>query len=180
MQNTSHIQQLMADVRHQTNKAGLMPDVVKSPSTTRKARQKRRPLLGDAKGEISTEQLNWDLMNPNEDIEQEALFNWLNEHPDQRCLLAFAIPNGTYKNKVAQYRHKVTGLKSGVPDLMLPVAAGGYHGLFIEMKRRKKGQLSAAQRQWLDSLTSQGYLAVVCRGWHEAKVVIDKYLGQYN
>jgi hypothetical protein len=180
MQNTSQIQQLMADVLRQANKAGLMPDIAK-PSARPRAKKSEKPqLLGDASGGITQERINWDLMNPCEDTEQEALFNWLGNHPDSRCLLAFAIPNGTYKGSASRQKHKVTGLKSGIPDLMLPVAANGYHGLFVEMKRRKKGQLSAAQRQWIDHLNGQGYLAVVCRGWHEATAVIDKYLGQYN
>ena len=65
----------------------------------------------------------------------------------------------------------------GVPDLFLAVARGQYHGLFIELKRRKGGKVSLEQTQWLNELTIQGYLAVVSYGWDEAKGTILRYLG---
>ena len=53
----------------------------------------------------------------------------------------FHIPNGGYRNAREAANLKRQGVKAGVPDLCIPVAKGGYHGLYIEMKT-KKGKLS--------------------------------------
>ena len=68
-------------------------------------------------------------------------------------------------------------MKSGVPDLCLPVPRGAYHGLYIEMKRLRGNTTTEDQDDWLEFLTRQGYLAVVCRGWEAASKIILGYLG---
>ncbi len=71
---------------------------------------------------------------------------------------------------------KAAGVKAGVPDLCLPVARQGWHGLFIELK---VGRNRPQERQvgWLDRLTAEGYLAVACWGWDEARETLEAYLG---
>ena len=71
---------------------------------------------------------------------------------------------------------KAEGMRSGVPDLFLPVARKGYHGMFIELKRRRGGVVSKDQQQWIDDLREQGYHAIVCRGFDEAKEQLTEYL----
>jgi hypothetical protein len=44
------------------------------------------------------------------------------------------------------------------------------------MKRRKGGKVEPEQEDWIAFLTEQGYLAVVCRGFEEARAVIERYL----
>ena len=44
------------------------------------------------------------------------------------------------------------------------------------MKRVKGGQVSKEQKEWLIGLMSEGYYAVVCKGFEEARNVITKYL----
>lgn len=46
------------------------------------------------------------------------------------------IPNGGTRDAVEAKHLKQQGVKSGVPDLCLPVPRGQYHGLYIEIKRR--------------------------------------------
>lgn len=52
------------------------------------------------------------------------------------------------------------GLKSGVPDLCLPVARSGYHGLYIELKAGKN-KPTDNQLAWLEVLEAQGYKTAV-------------------
>lgn len=91
---------------------------------------------------------------------------------------------------------KQEGLRTGVPDVFLPVPApvwgfapNEYHGLYIEMKRpdarhkRKKpahkwdtGGVDPDQVEWLNALEAQGYKCVVCYSWDEAAKEIYYYL----
>jgi len=61
-------------------------------------------------------------------------------------------------------------------DICLPVARGKYHGLYIELKRRKGGRVSYEQRDWLVRPNEQGYYAVVCKGFEAAKKTIEDYM----
>ena len=88
----------------------------------------------------------------------------------------FHIPNGSYKSMTARIKSKQEGLKSGVPDLMIPIAKKGFHGLFIELKRIKNSKVSDSQKEWIDILNSQGYRAVICYGSGEAIKEIENYL----
>ena len=109
--------------------------------------------------------------------EQKALFEWAEKlayrYPELD--LMFAVPNGGLRNKAVAVRMKAEGLKPGVPDILIPVARCGHHGLFIELKYGR-GKPSAKQVEWLDALNEQGYLAVVCWGWCEAADLIQSYL----
>lgn len=72
--------------------------------------------------------------------------------------LIFAIPNGQYRKG----QRMEPGLRPGVPDLMIPVARRGYHGMFLELKVGDN-PLSDLQAIWLKRLTSQGYFCHVVR-----------------
>lgn len=102
----------------------------------------------------------------NEAGAQETLFNWAQyqyaRYPELELL--YHIPNGGKRDARTAANLKRQGVKAGVPDLHLPVARGGYNGLYIELKvgSNKPTQL---QKKWLSSLNKQGYLAVVCYGW---------------
>ncbi len=115
---------------------------------------------------------------PTEDEEQEALFDWAAVNVGKMpCLrMLYAIPNGGKRHMNVAKTMKRTGTKKGVPDVCLPVARGKYHGLYIEMKRKKDGRLSPEQRQWLRDLSEQGYRCEVCKGWEEAAKVLVNYL----
>ena len=115
---------------------------------------------------------------PTESEEQQAVMSWsewaANRMPEAGLL--FHIPNGGARTAVTGARMKAEGVKKGVPDLMLPVARGGYHGLFIEMKRRQGGRVSPEQAGWLRNLEVMGYYTAVCFGADDAIKVIDDYL----
>lgn len=88
----------------------------------------------------------------------------------------FHVPNGGSRNRVEAANLKRQGVKAGVPDIFLPVARGGFHGLFVEMKA-EGGRLSEKQEEWLADLHAQGYAVKVAYGWEEARKAIEAYLG---
>jgi hypothetical protein len=74
-------------------------------------------------------------------------------------------------------RMKSEGVKAGVPDYMLPVAVGHWHGLAIELKSMT-GYASTEQKQWIADLREQGWRAEICRGWEASWAVLADYLGK--
>ena len=70
---------------------------------------------------------------------------------------------------------KAAGLKSGVPDICLPVAMGGFHGLYIELKFGKN-KTTKSQDDYIGLLKAQGYKTAVCYGAEEAREEILDYL----
>jgi hypothetical protein len=117
--------------------------------------------------------------NPLESKEQSALFEWaiLMERRVPELRKLFHIPNGGLRNKLIAVRMTAEGVRRGVPDMCLPVARQGFHGLYIELKRRKGGRLEPEQEDWIRFLAEQGYKAVVCYGFDNARAVIEDYLG---
>jgi len=115
---------------------------------------------------------------PTEHQEQVALMEFCESmtgvYPELRML--YAIPNGGKRSIGLAVKLKKEGVKSGVPDLCLPVPKKGYHGLYIEMKKVKDGKMTDAQKWWHEELFKQGYLSVVCYGMAAAKNVIMEYL----
>jgi len=103
----------------------------------------------------------------------------------------YAIPNGAFfggemktlkggrkipMGAIRMAKLKREGLRTGVPDLCLPVARGGFHGLYIEMKAGDAGTLSDDQETWLTGLRAEGHAAVVCRSAEEAINTLRRYL----
>ena len=120
---------------------------------------------------------------PTEHTEQVLFVQWtlrMQKHVPELGLM-FAIPNGGKRSKFAAARLKLEGVKSGVPDLMLPVARQNCHGLFIEMKRIKDGSLSKNQKDFIAELRAQGYKVEVAEGFEKAKqIIIDYFKGYKN
>lgn len=114
-----------------------------------------------------------------ENEEMKAFFRYCelqkNKHPAWQY--AFHVPNeGKFP---IQYRVKLKsmGVRSGVPDIIIPVPCGRYHGLAIEMKV-KPNKPSTAQLQWLEHLNKHGYLAQVCYGWDAAVKLVNNYIAE--
>jgi hypothetical protein len=120
----------------------------------------------------------FDRPTPTESREQIALFQWaaIREKQCPELKNLFCVPNGGARDAITGARLKREGVKTGVPDILLLVARGEYHGLAIEMKRIRGGKLLANQKTWLNRLNAQGYKAVACKGATEAIAVIEDYL----
>jgi hypothetical protein len=102
---------------------------------------------------------------PSEDHEQALTVQWFRRtYPG---VLIFAIPNGGHRHIAVAAKLKATGSVKGIPDLYVP-----RHKLWIEMKRRKGGQLSPEQKEIIDYLQLIGDRVIVCRGFDDAKAQI--------
>ena len=116
-----------------------------------------------------------------ESQEQKLLIKWT-QQPSIRekfpCLaLLHHIPNGGKRSAIEGKHLKEMGVKSGVPDLFLPVPTAKYHGLYIEMKVGNN-KPSENQVWWISHLIKQGYRVKVCYGWEEAAAELTEYLSE--
>ena len=115
---------------------------------------------------------------PTEHEEQAAVIQWWAGYAAQHKIpenLLFAIPNGANKSMASAAKFKREGLRKGVPDLFLAVPRG-FHGLFLEMKRTVKAQVSDEQYYFAEGLMDQGYRVVFCFCAENAIRVIKEYL----
>lgn len=112
-----------------------------------------------------------------EHAHQVALFIWSSQVrealPELKWM--YAIPNGGERNVAVAGRLKAEGVKSGVSDVCLPIARGGYHGLYIEMKK-PGGKESEQQKEFGVFLWTQGYKYVMCDHWEKARNCILEYM----
>lgn len=114
---------------------------------------------------------------PSEHAVQVALIDWtkMMEARYPELSLLYAVPNGGFRSPSVAKTLQLEGVKSGVPDLCLPVARSGYYGLYMELKAAD-GRLSANQHRWLSNLTAQGYAAVVAYSFDQAREFLVNYL----
>lgn len=128
---------------------------------------------------------------PSEDNECMALSQYLRLKGLKFSHIAQETPAGKYVGGVwlpaykTLKRNKEMGVNQGVPDYIImierkPTEMAGQRNnilLFIEMKKVKGGKVSPEQAEWLNALNKVfGVVAVVCRGFDEAKNVIDAYV----
>lgn len=115
---------------------------------------------------------------PTESQEQCTLITWCehNQHIHPELEWIMHVPNGGQRNPREAARLKREGVNPGFPDLFLPVPRKGHHGLMIEMKRKTGGVVSKDQKDWINHLTANGYRAVVCKGWEQARAELLDYL----
>lgn len=94
-------------------------------------------------------------------------------------LLLIHIPNGgSRKNAFEGWRLKEQGVRAGVSDLFLPVARGGFFGLWIEFKAAPPNDavVSDSQEVWLGLMRDQGFDVHVCLGVDAALQVLNEYM----
>lgn len=112
--------------------------------------------------------------------DQVAIFEWSEYMVNLRwSMLAymFAIPNGGWRAIKTAGWMKAEGVKAGVPDIHFPVAKGGFHGLYIEMKFGKN-KPTESQEDYIKFLKERGYAVAVCYGFDEAVAVLEWYLNE--
>lgn len=109
---------------------------------------------------------------PSEHVEQRNFVQWFRQNYNP--VRIFAIPNGGKRSKKVAMELKAEGVSAGVPDLFIPE-----WGLWIEMKRTKNSSTSTDQKDWLEYLSSIGYVARVCKGCDAAKKAVIEFLNDY-
>lgn len=118
-------------------------------------------------------------MKANETTEQIKLFNWAkhNQAFIPELGLMFHVPNEGKRTRTSASILKAAGLRSGIPDICLPVSRRGYHALYIELKFRD-GRTSKEQKEMIGRLQAEGNAVYVCYGFEEAREVIRHYLAR--
>lgn len=139
-----------------------------------------------------------------EESEQAAVVQWAATQPIGRNAVQwhnltgktigdflFMVPNGVYLAGDARQRArqamrlKAAGFKPGVCDLVLPVAIGQWHSLYIEMKlprrhpltgKRLDSKLSDSQREFGQLMLAAGNCWVVAHGQVEATGALAAYI----
>jgi hypothetical protein len=90
---------------------------------------------------------------------QCTVIAWCRTQRDGRRL-AIHIPNEGKRSVVMGARLKREGMKPGVSDIFIPMAVGGWHGLWLELKARDK-KPTPSQYQFLSDMDAQGFAT----GW---------------
>lgn len=115
-----------------------------------------------------------------EHSEQCALFNWSRtfEQKFPELSLMFAVPNGGKRPIKTAVDLKLEGVKSGVPDVWVPVPSGERCGMVFEMKSGRN-KCTTDQNKWLDDLSAAGWYtgSRAYYDWIEAAIDVCKYLG---
>jgi hypothetical protein len=65
-------------------------------------------------------------------------------------------------------------IKKGLPDVVLPYARNGYHGMYLELKT-ETGTPTPEQSFFIQKLKEEGYFATVVFGFNNAVKTIEDY-----
>ena len=113
----------------------------------------------------------------NELQEQQAIITWTQymsgKYPDLEYI--YHVPNEGKRSQWYGRQLVSAGLRSGVPDLVLPSPRGQYHGLYIELKVQGR-KPTENQKKWMGYLGRKQYCTMVCNGFAEAKKAIEEYM----
>ena len=138
---------------------------------------KRHPRKLKADGTPRKRPVDW------EGNEQAVLMRWLlgekmrGEPVGNLYDVTYHVPNGGQRSKSTGAAMKKQGVKSGVSDLVVMDARGGWFGLYMEFKASPPhtAPLADSQLDWLALACERGYCAVLAVGLEEAKAVLREY-----
>lgn len=134
----------------------------------------------DIKGNITPEKVlsakkrSLDGSNLSEYDEQKIFVKWLRDNKIKCSSSGNGFSLNTKDNVMYMAKLKASGLSVGFPDL--EVFIGNGKSLYVEMKRKKGGVVSEAQKKWIDWLNDNGYSAKVCKGADEAIEYVKGFL----
>ena len=99
---------------------------------------------------------------PYEHDEQKALVKYLRK----RGVFVFSCPNGGLRDDITAMRLKEEGLMAGIPDLCILLGLG--QSIWVELKRRSGGSLSADQKTAHEKMMRLGHRVFVAKGAKDA------------
>ncbi len=111
-----------------------------------------------------------------EQKQQAAYFQWCAKSGIKELEQAFAVPNGGSRHMLEALNLKRSGVRPGVPDVLLPIAKGGFIGLALEFKWNY-GKPSEAQIDRVTALQMAGWCVMLVWDWEAAKRATEGYLG---
>jgi len=111
-----------------------------------------------------------DVPGQSEDALQQKCYFWFwNTYPNFRGLL-FSVPNGGTRDPREVKKFNLTGLVSGVSDLILLHRT---HCYLIELKKdNKKSKQSKNQLEWQKQVEGQGFIYFIIRSLADFKLTI--------
>ena len=109
---------------------------------------------------------------PWERKETRKIYNWCLKYFEKYPVLRLMFHPA---NEKARFLGPEDFIVAGVPDLWLPCARKGFHGLVIELKAQK-GKATQEQVAYIEALERQGYWATVAVGALEAIALLRFYL----
>lgn len=110
-----------------------------------------------------------------EDDLQMQCVRWFRLQFPKLARLLHHSPNGGRRDAREGARFKHMGTQAGFPDLILLVAANGYHALMLELKTRT-GRQQDTQKEYQQLVEAQGYRYVVIRSFDQFRETIKDYL----
>ena len=95
--------------------------------------------------------------------------------------------NGNQKQRASAWqKQKRAGARKSAPDISINYPVGKYHGLKIEMKKRRedypspsaiRNAIKPGQAEYLNLLSRFGFCTCVAYGWVEAAIATCNYFG---
>lgn len=135
-------------------------------SPTEIAKAKPRKVRRDASGK----KLEYD--------EQKAFVKWVRKEYPQHARRLLSIENAAHRGSLMRASMaKASGMVAGASDLFFRFPCGGFHGLWIEMKKHD-GKATPDELRFLQEARADGYAGVVCQGAEEAKTAFRHYLSK--
>lgn len=128
---------------------------------------------------------------PSEHQEQVVFISWFKRQYPKYEKAIFSNPNGSHISgastkgfgraaviAIKMKKMKREGFKTGVSDVQLTVSRGGYHGLWIEMKKinGKEKDVSDDQAAHIDLMRELGHQAEWAAGADEAIAIVKQYM----
>ena len=110
-----------------------------------------------------------------EDDLQMQCVSWFRLQYPQLARLLHHSPNGGRRDAREGARFKQMGTQAGFPDLILLVAAQGYHALLLELKTRT-GRQQDSQKEYQQLAEAQGYRYVVIRSLEAFMDEVNTYM----
>ena len=111
-----------------------------------------------------------------ESNEQIAAMDWLRLQHPKIAEHTLHIGNERKASHFAGYIMKRMGVLKGASDLFMAWPAGGYHGLFIEVKSLV-GKPTPEQKAFIQRMVDVGYYACICYGADEVISTMKYYIG---